>query len=340
MSLSIEQVTTQWFDANALRVPDYKVGRINYNQGRSYIRIKDGQLETPFRLYTSLTTAISTCAPMEEGLLKWHCSLGYEEAKRYSRMRANYGTIMHMLIGEFIMTQTFDFEEIEEKVQAWLSEHNYWERECKEWSSDLRYDIAAFIQFYNDMQVVPLGVEYVLLGNKGYGTLIDLVCRMTIEEKGFWGDVYKTGPRAGEPKETKKEQEAVAVINFKSGRHGFYRSNGIQVECERQLWNENFPDMPATHAFNWAPKDWIKEPGYSLTDWTGDIEQAEIDAVIALADIRYAQKAINKEYVTIGGQYYSTRGLDECVKITSAEEWARKKYSDLMGPQCQNLKAG
>ena len=41
--------------------------------------------------------------------------------------------------------------------------------------------------------------------------------------------------RKGEPKETTKVIEKTAIINFKSGKHGFYRSNGIQIECERQF---------------------------------------------------------------------------------------------------------
>lgn len=329
---TIETVNTQWFDANAIRLPDYKVGRINYGNGRSYIRITDGQLENPFRLYTSLTTAIGSCAPMEDGLLRWYCGLGYQEAQRYSKMRAHYGTLMHLLFGEFLQTSTFDFEEISNRVEAYMSEHHYFERECSQWEGDLRYDVAAFIQFCLDYKVIPLGVEYVLLSSqRNYGTLIDLVCKMTIEVKGFYGDVYASGPRKGEPKETKQEREITAVINFKSGRHAFWRTNGIQICCEKLLWEENFPDVPVDAAFNWSPKDWITTPSYNLKDWTGEIAQEEIDAVLALADLRYGQKAINKQYVSIGGQYYSTRGLDECVKIVSAEDWARKKYTQLMG---------
>lgn len=330
-NLSMELVQTQWFDPNAIRLPDYRVGRINYGYGRSYIRITNGELETPFRLYTSLTTAISTCSAMERPLLEWYCKLGLAEADRYSKMAAHYGTLMHLLIGEYLQTQTFDFEECETKVQEYLSEKHYYERETNDWAEKLKYDLAAFIQFSVDYKIVPLGVEYILLSSaRSYGTLIDLVCRMTVETKGFHGDVYLSGPRKGEPKETKQEREVTAIINFKSGRHAFYRSNGIQCICEKQLWEENFPDVPLDAAFNWSPKEWNTTPSYNLKDWTDEIEQAEIDSVLMLADLRYGQNAINKKYVSIGGQYYSTRGLDECVRILPAEEWARKRYTKMM----------
>jgi hypothetical protein len=331
---TIELVDTEWFDPNAIRLPNYKVGRINYGNGRSYVGITDGQLDTPFKLYTSLTTAINSCAPMERGLLEWYCKLGIVEADRYLVLTQHYGTLMHMLIGDFLKTNTFDFEEVESRVQAYLSEKNYFQPECNHWAGNLKYDVAAFIKFSKDYKIIPLGIEYVLLSKRGYGTMIDLVCKMTIEEKGFFGEVYKTDAvhgKKGDPKESKRQREVTAVINFKSGRHSFYRSNGIQIECERQLWEENFPDIPVERCFNWSPKDWIISPDYNLRDWTGEITQAEIDAILQLADIRYASKAMDKKYVTIGGQYYSTRSLDECVKVTPVDQWAANKYSTLMG---------
>jgi hypothetical protein len=246
-------------------------------------------------------------------------------------MTQHYGTLMHLLIGEYLQTMTFDFEEVEEKVRVYLSDKSYWERECADWGEKLRYDIAAFIQFSVDVKLVPLGIEYVLLSStRNYGTLIDLVCKMTIEEKGFHGEVYQSGARKGEPKETKQAREITAIINFKSGRHAFYRSNGIQCICEKMLWEENFPDVPLDAAFNWCPKEWHTTPSYNLKDWTGEVEQSEIDAVLMLADLRYGSKAVNKQYVSVGGQYYSTRSLDECVRVVPVEEWARKRYGKLL----------
>lgn len=331
MSLNMELVNTQWFDPNAIRLPDYRVGRINYGYGRSYLRITDGELETPFRLYTSLTTAINTCAPMPRGLLEWYAKLGMAEANRYLKMSQHYGTLMHLMIGEFLQTNTCDFEETEERVCEYLSDKSFWERECTDWGDKLKHDLAAFIQFTIDYKVTPLGIEYVLLSSqRGFGTLIDLVCKMTVDVKGFHGEVYASGPRKGEPKETKQPKEITAIINFKSGRHAFHGNNGIQCICEKLLWEENFPDVPLDAAFNWCPKDWDTTPSYTLKDWTGEIEQGEVDAVLALAELRYGIKAVNKKYVSIGGQYYSTRGLDECVRITPVEEWARKRYGKLM----------
>lgn len=330
--MNFELVPTEWFDPAAIRLPAYKVGRVNYGNGRSYIRLnEDDTLENPFRLYTSLTTAISSCAPMEQPLLEWYCKWGLAEAKRLLKLSQHYGTLMHREIGSYSILNYYDFDTIQERVSAYLSTNNYWQPETDQWADDLKYDVAAYIAFAQEHEVIPMGIEYVLLSQKGFGTMIDLVCKMKIKEKGFWGEVYKSGERKGEPKETTKVVEKTAIINFKSGKHGFYRSNGIQIECERQLWEENFPDVKIDCAMNWAPKEWRTYPDWTLKDWTGEIEQAEVDAMLTLAEIRYASKAINKKYMRIEGQAFSTRPVNDCIKQQTAEEYCYNKYSDLMG---------
>src|SRR5690606_26774355 len=119
-----------------------------------------------------------------------------------------------------------------------------------------------------------------------------------------------------------------AIINFKSGRHGFYRSNGIQIEAERQLWEENFPDLPLDAAFNWSPKDWTGgSPTYNLKDWTGDISMDEVEAVMKLADIRYASKAERKQYTSISGVLSIVDGgLDGIVKKEGISEYVGRNF--------------
>lgn len=330
-AITFEQINTEWFDELSIRLPNYKVGRVNYGNGRSYVRLLDGHLEEPFRLYTSLTTAINTCSPMERGLLEWYVKLGLPEAERQLKMSQHYGTLMHKLIGEYLLLNCFDFDTIESKVSEYISIEEYYQPETKEWANKLQYDLVAFIQFAQDYQVVPLGVEYVLLSSRGFGTLIDLVCEMTIEEKGFFGEVYKSGERKGEPKETKRDKRIKALINFKSGRHAFYRSNGIQVNAEKQLWEENFPDIPLEAAYNWSPKEWIVSPDYNFKDWSGEIEQQEIDSILSLAEIRYATKAINKKYISIAGMAYKHIPVTGCISNKTAEEWCRAKYTSDLG---------
>ena len=329
--MNVEFVNTDWFDPNALRVPNYKVGRVNFGKGRSYIRINpDGSLESPLRLYTSLTTAINTCAPMERPLLEWYCKHGIEESERKLEIAQHYGTLMHLEIGKFLVEGVYDFDSCARVVEDYTSENDFWQPECKEWEMKLKHDMAAFIQFSFDYKIKTLGIEYVLLSNKGFGTLIDLVCEMTIMVPGLYDtEVYKSGPRKGQPKEVKVEKVVRAIVNFKSGRHGFYRSNGIQLECERQLWEENFPDIKIDMACNWSPKEWTANPGYNFKDWTGDIHQDEVDAILQLAEIRYASKAVNKTYLNIHGVVSTPESLNNALGKESIEEFCNRKFGSM-----------
>jgi hypothetical protein len=337
--MTFESIETEWFDEDALRLPDYKVGRVNFGKGRSYIRINDGGiLESPLRLYTSLTTAIGSCAPMEQPLLEWHCKHGLQESERLTKVAQMYGTLMHLEIGKFLKEKVYDFDTTEAIVENYTSENDFWEVECKDWGMKLKYDMAAFIQFFIDYEVVPLGIEYVLLSEKGFGTLIDLVCKITVDVKGFWGELYKTGDKKGTPKETTERVQKIAIINFKSGRKGFFRSNGIQIECERQLWEENFPDMPIDMAMNWAPNEWTSNPGYHVKDWKGDICQEEVDAVLMLAKVRYASKAENKSYLNITGVVSTADSLYAALTRESIAEYCNRKFSSTPMPEKKNIR--
>ena len=120
--MKFELVPTEWFDPSAIRLPSYKVGRVNYGNGRSYIRLnEDGTLESPFRLYTSLTTAINSCAPIERPLLEWYCKWGLAEAERLLKLKQHYGTFMHQELGYYLTMNYYDFDTIQERVSAYLA---------------------------------------------------------------------------------------------------------------------------------------------------------------------------------------------------------------------------
>jgi hypothetical protein len=326
--LNFELVKTDWFDESALRLPSYKVGRVSYGNGRSYLRIQDGMLEEPFKLYTSLTTAINTCSPMEKPLLEWYCKHGYEGAQILLKDAQRYGTLMHMEIGKYLMNNFYDFDNIPNVINEYCEGEKI--EINREWKHKLKYDVAAFIAFAQYHKIQPIGIEYVLLSQKGYGTLIDLVCKMQVEEKGFYGEVYKSGAQAGQPKETKQWIEKTAIINFKSGRHGFYRSNGIQAMCEAQLFEENFPDVKIDCAFNWSPKEWKVSPDWNLKDWMGEIEQSEIEAVLALAEIRFGAKAIEKKYISLTGLAIATRPISDNITVTDVYDFCKQTYSQYL----------
>lgn len=329
--MTVETVPTEWFDESAIKLPNYRVGRVNFGKGRSYIKInQDGSLAQPFRLYTSLTTSIAQSMPTPPQLEDWKFQHGKIESNRLMNVAAMYGTLMHAEIGRFIKDKCYDLDSVQDVIDNYLSEQNFWDKDCEQWVNKLQEDILAFVQFYNDYEVQPLGFEYVLLSDeRGFGTPIDLVCYITVKEDGLdYNDCYKSGPRKGEPREVKVKTKKLAVINFKSGRKGFYETHGIQMECERLLWNENFPDSPIDIAMNWAPADWKTTPSYKTKEWQGTTSDEEIEAILKLAEIRYQAKAEKKQYIKLGGVISTSDSVASAVQFEGVEEFCNRKFGN------------
>lgn len=332
--MKVELVPTEWFNEDALRLPNYKVGRVSYGDaGRSYVKIlPDSIIEEPFRLYTSLTTAISQCSPMSQGLLMWYCQHGYEGAKNNARVAAAYGTMMHVAIGEYIKYKHVNFDTLDEWVMDYRKENNIHFPECVEWAYKLKRDMASYIAFHHEYKVRPIAYEHVLLSESGFGTPIDLVCYMTIKVDGLdYDNPYKTGPRKGQPREVKVEKEILASINFKSGRNGFYDEHGLQALAELRLLKENYPDLNIEGAYNWSPKDWTGDyPTYNLKNWIGEFSDEEIDNIMSLATIRFADKAMKKRYLNIFGTSIEGRGLSENIEVEDIKEYCYRNFSALL----------
>jgi hypothetical protein len=265
---------------------------------------------------------------MNRGLLEWNVKLGLIEADRQLKLSQHYGTLMHIVLGGYLKNKVLEFESMEDLVQGYTSTKGYWQPECEGWAEKLKYDSLAFALFCQEHKIIPLGIEYVLLSEKyGFGTLIDLVCKMQVDVLSDWGEKYKSGAQKDQPKLTKQPVEKLVIINFKSGRNGFYPNNGIQAIAEKMLWEENFPDMPLDAAFNWSPKEWTAFPSYNLKDWTGEVTLEEVEAIMQLATLRFGDKAMNKKYTSIFGNYINGNPIDSVLKSIDVYEFCKRKFT-------------
>jgi len=237
----------------------------------------------------SLTTLIRATNPKADHLIKWMCDMGYEESKKYMNERADYGSIMHQLFGLVLTDGFYDFNKTEEICKGIATKSGYILKD--EWIDDFNDDVAGFMQFIIDHKIKPLAIEIVLVSKDLYGTLIDLVCEMIIEEDGFdSANPYKSGARKGEPREIKVEKRITALLNFKSGRKGFYEDNEIQLEFEKRLFQENYPEIKIDKVFNYSPAEWRNEPKYKLTDQTDSVNKEKADHLLAIGKIELMKK--------------------------------------------------
>jgi len=235
--------------------------RIDSHGGRYYYKLNNGEPE----FGESVTTILGRTMPKAPQLVEWIANMGYAESMQFMNERACYGTTMHVLAGEYLQGIPLDLDgdhiPLSLMSQAEIENVGY----NHAWPDEMKRDLLAFAQWVKDYKVTPIVIEQVLLFDRVGGAL-DLVCDLTLDVPGFYGEVWKSGPRKGEPKETKQEQRVRAIVDFKSGRKGFWESHEIQLYAYRDLWNSTFPEDPVQLLFNWSPKEWRTAPSYNFKD--------------------------------------------------------------------------
>jgi hypothetical protein len=108
---------------------------------------------------------------------------------------------------------------------------------------ELKKDLLSFIQFTIDKEVKAHAIEYQVYNNLFAGT-IDLICEMNFNGK-----------------------RVNAIVDYKSGRNGFYDSHRVQLHAYKSLLKE-CQNLDVDMVFNFSPKDWrlteTIKPTYNL----------------------------------------------------------------------------
>lgn len=314
MELNILEVKALYFDNNALINAPRQVYRVdNHKSGRLYFTLTSDP-NIPAKFYLSVTEMISKTTPTSPYLIKWISEMGYEAAEKYKNERASYGTFMHMIFQEYLINKEFDLNSIDERIPGYLQECKHSLSLSGSWIHDLKQDMIGFAQFVNDYKIEPIAIEMVLASDEmGIAGMMDLYCRMEIEDKGFYGEVYKSGPRAGQEKETKQQIKIKALLDFKSGRSGIYDDHAIQLEAYRRLLIENFPELQKEELrlFNYCPTDWRTSPGYTLKEQTNNNILRKFDYLIEIGKIESG--SIKQSFTQYEGVLQFNEDPKECI---------------------------
>lgn len=260
--MTVEEMQCMFFDKTALIEPPYKVFQLNSKGHRYYYRFdENGQPE----FFPSVTTILSQTHPKSPFLIEWIASKGMDEAERYKAERAAYGTFMHAQFEELIINRVYNLDDLKEKLKTYI-EVNRLPDNFIYYADDLKKDVLAFAQFVKDYDVRPLAVEIALVHPYyKYAGMIDLPCTMLRKPGGT--------------------ERINAIVDFKSGRKGFYEEAEIQLHLYKMMWNVTFEEHPITNVFNFSPKDWRKKPSYNLKDQTDSPNAAKIPALLEIAAI-------------------------------------------------------
>lgn len=260
--MSVEEMKAMFFDADALIEPVKKIFQLNSKGHRYYYTCDENGKPT---FYPSVTTIISQTMPQNPFLIKWVADMGYEEANRYKQERADYGTFMHALFEELLIAGTYNLDTLEENLLSYIEQKRL-PLDFMRYADDFKKDLLAFAQFVIDYDVKPLAIEISLVHPVyKYAGMIDLPCTMLV----------KPG----------KEERIAAIVDFKSGRKGFYEEHEVQLGLYREMWNANFENLQIEKVFNFAPKDWRKKPTYNLKDQSESPNLAKIPYLLELASI-------------------------------------------------------
>lgn len=281
--MTVEEMKAIFFDFDALREAPERVYRLN-SSGHRYYYTFDENGEP--RFFVSVTTFIKQTLPTSPILVKWMADMGYEESQRYAAERANYGTFMHGQIADLLITRKYDLNVLKSRLKRYV-ETEQLPSDFINYADDLKKDILSFAQFMIDTKLKPLAIEIILTHPRdGYAGALDLACELEIEEKGYFGETYKTGANAGKPKQSTITKRVRAIIDFKSGKKGFFEEHEIQLQAYKEMWDIHFPNNPVDKILNWSPKDWRGQtPTYNLKDQTNSPNLKKLPYLVELARI-------------------------------------------------------
>lgn len=293
----------------------YRLDRAGH---RYYYTFDDKGIPT---FYVSATTLIKQTLPTSPHLIDWVASMGKDKSKEYAQDRADYGTFLHMQCGHYMIHGEYNLDTMSDALMDYIEEKKLPDKFVDN-LYDLQKDLMAFAQFCDDYDLEPVGIELVLAHPEyKVAGAIDLLAYITIQEKGFFGEVLKSGPNKGKPKETSRNARVLAIIDIKSGKKGFYESSEVQLHLYKSMLEVNYPNVKVDRVFNWSPKEWRSTPSYNFKDQTGSPSAAKLPYLIGLAKIEDAKKSNTFTIITgvikRGGNFYKnieTKSLSDIVK--------------------------
>ena len=321
MQTEIEVMNPMYSDGS---LPTPKMFRFNQKDNRYYFNLIDGEV----CFYPSVTNIIGKTTPMSYGLQSILGNLGMDGYRQFMNEKAQYGTMLHIIIANYLKSanqpenRNFDFETLNSNIEEYKLENNI-TFNTDFWELNLKKDLLSLIQFVIDYKVKPIfieGIGYYKEGDYKFAGALDLLCKMTIKEKGFFGEVYKSGEKKGEPKESYKEFEVTAIVDFKSGKSGFFESHEIQLNMYKMIAESTF-NIKVDKCYNVAPKEWTSTPTYTIKDQTGSSAKAKIPYLLALYNIDFEDP---KSVLLIDNKINGTNINNVCKYIPAKEYVLRK----------------
>jgi len=333
----------EFFDETMIVLPDYQLERFNYGKdgGRLYFLFDPEALTV--KVYPSNTTITSRVVVKRE-LNRYYGERGYYEGIRHRNERANYGTVMHWMWARYLRGESLYWEKLFSETVTFLLSNQGWaggiftERTAKEFAArhflELVFDIESFMIWVDEYNVRPIMIEGVLKSDKyRLASALDLVFEFDDKETISFLDHSKPflrGPREGQPRPSKKtvSKTVRAIVDHKSGGTSG-KDYALQLEIQKIIWEENYPDLPIDRLYNLAPRDHrkAKKPGCSFTEKTGKLSPAAVRSYITLGQEEFEGIEHRPCLTIMEGQYQRDRSnqrVEQTLTVQEAILYAKK----------------
>jgi hypothetical protein len=318
----------------------YYFRRFDHNGTRFYYQVrKNDNGNYSVNWYRGVTSIIGNAITQSEldSLMNWAAEMGdnFHKARNYP---AWFGTIMHELAGRYFIALRsgsdnekiyHDLDETNRYIDDIIVDNN-WNvpQEIRDrWYGRARHNMLCIKRFCDEHNVSVIAIELPVVHEDWHvaGT-IDAVVKMEIEVKGYFGEVYKTGERKGEPKETKIKKEITAIVDFKfpSG-NSIYHKYAVQLEFYKQILESKF-DISIDKIYNLRPMNNSKTYNFDLVDQTDVVSFNEMQALLMLADIRMPYPEFDMEIQS--GLMAPGVSIEDLTSKITIEEYLIKKYQN------------
>lgn len=341
--MSAEMMQPIFFNKNALREPSVRLYQLNTKGTRYYYYFdEDGN---PIFM-PSVTTVLRHTMPENVFLTDWKIGMGKEKAEAYTQERANYGTFMHGQIERLIINRSYNLDELKTELAKYI-EREQLPTDFINYAESLKKDLLSFAQWMWDYDVTPYAVEIALYSRYGFAGMIDLVANIRryprseeIKAREKWSEkAAKAKDDEAKLKKLGEEQAELnakyserhnAIIDFKSGKKGFYEEHEIQLGMYRMLWEEWFSEIEIESLFNLAPTDWRKAPTYKFTEQTDKPSLAKIPYLL---DLYALEDSEEKSVTLVGGtiDLDAARPTEDCISVATLAELIKKKEEEIEG---------
>lgn len=234
IGITTEEMRARFFRDAVLHEPNYRLYQLN-SRGKRYYYAFDSEGKPEF--FPSVTTILHDVMPENKFLTEWKLNLGKEESLAYTMERANYGTFVHSQLVELVVGRKYDLDDVRPNLARFVEREALPGGFVDAHEDEAKADIVAFAKWMRDYDVRPYAVEVSLYSPTfGYAGMIDLVCNM--REFSVEDEEKAMEKAAGDEKKVSKIKEKfssriAAIVDFKTGKKGFYDEYAIQLNIFR-----------------------------------------------------------------------------------------------------------